>query len=259
MSEYILDSRAVQAADRFEALSTLFDGWTDQHFAAIGVGPGWRCWEVGAGGPGVPRLLAERVGDEGTVLATDIEISGLADVPSGVEVRQHDVVGDELPGTGFDLIHARLVLAHVSDQAVVLRKLASALRHGGVLFIEDVDTGLHSSAFLDPTTDLEHLANKIRAGFVDLLRERGVDATLGRKLPRLLRACGLVDIVADARITLEHPGGATLERANIDQVRVPLIQLGHATSDEIDSYLAALDELTPAGPPLVSVYGRRVG
>jgi precorrin-6B methylase 2 len=33
---------------------------------------GWRCWEVGAGGGGIPEALAVAVGLGGYVLATDI-------------------------------------------------------------------------------------------------------------------------------------------------------------------------------------------
>lgn len=260
MSEYLLDNRARQARDRFGALSALFDRVTDQHFEAIGVAAGWRCWEVGAGGPAVPRLLAERVyrgGTPGTVLATDIEIEWLGEMPAGVEVRQHDVVHDEVPGAGFDLVHARLVLVHLPERETVLRRLAGTLRPGGWLFVEDVDTALQPVAFLDPHADVEFLGNRIRADFVALLEQRGADMTFGRKLPRLLRGCGLVDVTADGRITLAHPGGADLERANIDQVRAGLVGQGHVTAEEVDTYLSALDRLTPAGPPLISVYGRR--
>ncbi len=252
MPEYVLDNRAAQAGDRFSALSELFDAATDRHFAAIGVGPGWQCWEVGAGGPGVPRLLAGR---GASVLATDIDTRWLSEM-DGVEVRQHDVV-DELPGTGFDLIHARLVLVHLPEREEVVGKLASALRPGGWLFLEDVDTALHSAAFLDPQEEAQQLGNRIREGFVTLLGSRGVDLTWGRKLPQLLRNSGLVDVVCDVRLTLEHPGGAELERANIDQVRGGLIAQKLATAPEIDTYLAALAHLSPAGPPLISTYGRR--
>ena len=255
MSEYLLDNRAVQAGDRMGALSALFDRVTDHHFEAIGVGPDWRCWEVGAGGIGVPLLLAERA-SSGSVLATDIEIGWLERAPARVEVRQHDV-RDELPGTGFDLIHARLVLGHLVEREDVLHKLTTALRPGGWLFIEDFDAEIESSAFMDPSTDIERLGNKIRLGFIDLLRKRGAVTTFGRTLPRLFREAGLVDIVADGRLTLAHPGGAELEYANIDQVRAGLVAQNYATEDEIDAYLAALAELIPTGPPLISVYGRR--
>ena len=42
---------------------------------AVGLTAGWRCWEVGAGGPGIPSWLVRRVGPDGEVLATDIDVS----------------------------------------------------------------------------------------------------------------------------------------------------------------------------------------
>src|SRR4051812_6951666 len=80
---YLLDNQQAQAGTRFDALADLFDASTFRHLDALGTGPGWRCWEVGAGGPSVARWLAGRVGPEGHVLATDIDLSWLAgDLPA---------------------------------------------------------------------------------------------------------------------------------------------------------------------------------
>jgi hypothetical protein len=61
-SGYLLDNRAAYAGRRFDALSRIFNPVTFSHMEALGIQPGWRCWEVGAGGPSVVRWLAERVG-----------------------------------------------------------------------------------------------------------------------------------------------------------------------------------------------------
>ncbi|HVV53055.1 MAG TPA: SAM-dependent methyltransferase, partial [Polyangia bacterium] len=97
---YLLDNRVVEAGDRIAALSALFDPVTFRHAEALGLGRGWRCWEVGAGGPSVPRGLAARVGSEGRVLATDLEVSpALAAAAGGsLEVRRHDVAREPPPG-----------------------------------------------------------------------------------------------------------------------------------------------------------------
>ncbi|HUJ77088.1 MAG TPA: SAM-dependent methyltransferase, partial [bacterium] len=86
---YLLDNQAVQAGSRFDALSALFDPGTFRHIAALGIAPGWRCWEVGAGGPSVARWLAQRVGPQGQVLATDLDISWARQAAApGIEVRR---------------------------------------------------------------------------------------------------------------------------------------------------------------------------
>src|SRR2546423_15630445 len=55
---YLLDNRQVEAGTRFTAMAQLFDPVTFRHVDRLGIGPGRRCWEVGAGGPTVPEGLA---------------------------------------------------------------------------------------------------------------------------------------------------------------------------------------------------------
>jgi hypothetical protein len=98
---YLLDNAQAEAGERFVALAELFDGVTRGHFDRLGMGPGWRCWEVGAGGRSVPEALAAAVGPTGYVLATDINPAWL-DPHGTYEVRRHDIVADPPPAT-FDL------------------------------------------------------------------------------------------------------------------------------------------------------------
>ena len=140
MNRYLLDNRRPEAGERFAALAELFDPWTFRHLDDLGLGEGWRCWEVGAGGVSVPRGLAERVGTSGRVLATDIDVSWTEPAAGGaLEVRRHDVIRDPPPSETFDLIHARLVLVHLKDRAAAMRVMIDALRPGGWLVIEDGD------------------------------------------------------------------------------------------------------------------------
>lgn len=71
-STYLFDNAAAEAGQRFDALADLFNPTTFRHLEALGLDQGWRCWEVGAGGPTVPNWLAGRVGSTGSVVATDI-------------------------------------------------------------------------------------------------------------------------------------------------------------------------------------------
>ncbi|OJY44997.1 methyltransferase domain-containing protein [Pseudonocardia sp. 73-21] len=257
--EYLLDNRAAEAGGRFDALSVIFDPVTFRHVDALGIAPGWRCWEVGAGGPSVPDGLAARVGSTGQVVATDIEIGWLADrVGAGVEVARHDVVRDAPPGDGFDLVHARLVLLHVPEREKALRRMAAALRPGGWLLVEDYDISLQTMICPDAHGPDQLLANKVKDGFRSLLSERGVDAEFGRRLPRLLRQVGLLDVSADAYFPLAMPAVGALERANIVQVRDGLVGRGFVTDTEVDAYLALIGagRLDLATGPLVSAAGR---
>jgi SAM-dependent methyltransferase len=260
---YLLDNHASDARPRFAALSALFDAGTARHLDDLGVGPGWRCWEVGAGGPAVPRLLADRVDPGGTVLATDVDVSHLAEavLPASVTVHRHDVAVDLPPGGGFDLVHARLVLTHVPARLEALRRMAAALRPGGWLLVEDFDVRLMPAACPGGTGPVRQRADRLRAGFVTLLAQRGVDLEFGRALPRLLRGCGLTDVGADAAFPLVSAATAELEAANVRQVADELVAGRFATAWEVRAHLGALaaGELDIATPPLVSVWGRRPG
>ncbi|MFF3643267.1 methyltransferase domain-containing protein [Streptomyces sp. NPDC002564] len=253
---YLLDNRQSEAGERFGALADLFDASTFRHFDRLGVAAGWRCWEVGAGGPSVVRGLAERVGPTGHVLATDIDTTwtAAADLPQ-VEVLRHDVAADEPPPGPFDLVHARLVLVHVADRDRALRAMTAALRPGGRLLLEDADPALICP---DEHGPAQRLANKLRHGFRALLAQRGADLSYGRRLPRLLREAGLTDIEADAYFPVSGPACAALEAATVRQVGGRLVTEGLATRAEVDTHLAniAAGGLDLATSPMISAWGR---
>jgi len=257
---YLLGNEAEAAEERLGALSAIFDPVTFRHLSALGIAPGWRCWEVGAGGPTVTRWLADHVGASGSVLATDLDVSRATPAAApNVEVRQHDVGMDPPPGGEFDLVHARLVLVHVTEREAALRAMASALRQGGWLLVEEADPALQPLSCLEADGPEEELANRVRGGFRALMAARGVDLAYGRKLPRLLREVGLADVAADAWFPVALPECARLELATLQMIRRQLTDAGIATVAEIDRHLAnvAAGRLDLAQPPLISAWARK--
>lgn len=255
---YLLDNRQAEAGMRFAALSELFDPVTFRHIEQLGIRPGWRCWEIGAGGPNVPAWLAGQVGPNGHVLATDIDVSWMP-ADAAYTVLRHDVGSQSPPEVGFDLIHARLVLVHVPQRDAALGALVTALRPGGWLLLEEADPGLQPLLCPDDDGPEQRLANRLRDGFRALMVQRGVDLAYGRTLPRRLRAAGLADVEADAYFPLTSPASTRLERATVLQVRDRLVSGGLATDAEVDRHLRNLDSgvLDLATSPLVSAWGRK--
>jgi SAM-dependent methyltransferase len=257
---YLLADQAPEAGARLEALAELYDPSTFRHFADLGVDRGWRCWEVGAGGGSVIKWLARRVGGEGRVLATDIDLSwAKGESGPGVEVIAHDVGLDPPPPEAFDLVHARLVLVHVVRRERALRSMAGALRPGGWLVIEDADPALQPLACLDEAGPDAELANRLRAGFRQLMSGRGVDLAYGRKLPGLLRGAGLVDVEADAYFPVARPACSRLEMATVSLLRHRLVDAGLARPAEIERHLdnVSAGRIDLAQPPMITAWGRR--
>lgn len=257
---YLLDNRKVEAADRFAALSSLYDPGTLRQLEACGLAAGWRCWEVGAGGGALVRRIADRVGPTGRVLATDIDVSRAREAEAAnVEVREHDVASGPPAGESFDLVHARLVLVHVPERGRALANMVAALKPGGWLVVEDADPALQPLSCIDESGPEQELANRIRSGFRTLLAGRGADLSFGRKLPRMFREAGLEELSAEAYFPIVRPECATLEVATIEMVRDDLVRHGIVSEAEIDRHLDNVRRgiLDLAQPPMISVRGRK--
>ena len=256
---YLLDNRQVEAGERLAALSSLFDPTTFRHLERLGIRPGWRCWEVGAGGVSVASWMADRVGTDGSVLATDLDLSWMpAGDSTSFEAQVHDVGTDPPPGGPFDLVHARLVLVHVPRRHEVMAAMVGALRPGGWLVVEDADPALQPLTCIDEYGPEQELANKLRRGFRALLADRGADLAFGRTLPRIFRLHGLVDVGAEGFFPMTGPECTLLERATVEQTRDRLVGAGLATDEEIDRHLAAVARggLDFATSPMISTWGR---
>ncbi|WP_218003922.1 methyltransferase domain-containing protein [Nocardia pneumoniae] len=197
----------------------------------------------------------------GRVLATDIDTAWASEAARGVvEVLRHDVGRDEPPESGgFDLVHARLVLVHVTDREQALRAMVASLRPGGWLLVEDADPALQPLTCIDEYGPEQALANKLRSGFRSLLASRGADLAYGRKLPRLLREAWLTGVNADAHFPITAPACDLLEAATVRHIRDGLVAAGLATDEDIDRHLAnvASGRLDLATSPMISAWGRR--
>lgn len=266
MSGYIFDNAAERpTTQRFASLEALYDPRTIRFLEATGVGPGWQCLEVGGGSGSIATWLADRVGDTGQVLVTDIDPRFLMALGEGgrpnVEVRRHDIGVDPLPEGVFDLIHARLVLIHVPAAPVALARLVAALRPGGWLVVEDFDPTFIDRAF--PTTDPADAAIA-RAAFValgKLLVARGAGPGWGRSLYQRFVALGLAEVGTEGHLVIRPGGsaGALLDRANLVQVRDTAVSMGLIAAEDMDQMLALLDNPARAfaSPTMFTAWGRR--
>lgn len=196
---YIFDNSDEREAERLAGIQAAWDPGTLRHLADLGVDEGWRCLEVGAGAGSVARWLCERVGDKGSVLATDINttlLDGL-DLPN-LEVRRHDIQTEALPQGAFDLVHCRLVLMHLPAREQALRKMADALAPGGWMLVEDISFAGTGTATGRGSVTFRTLVAPLKA----MLRAHGADVNFGRRLPILFNRLGLTEVGAEGRVTV---------------------------------------------------------
>jgi SAM-dependent methyltransferase len=243
---------------RLKAAEDLLDAGTIQILERVRVAAGWRCLEVGAGGGSIARWLAARVAPTGRVVATDINPRDLdAGEHAELEVRQHDIVNDDLEQSSFELVHARLVLEHLPQRDQVFVKLVSALRPGGWLVVEDTD--YISGVPISELGAREH--ERTQSVRLQAFAAAGVDHTLGRQLPARLRALGLEDVGNEGRVWVMEGGspGARWFRLSLDHLRTRLVGDGKLTDEEVDRMLVLFEDprWSAYSPIIMSAWGRR--
>jgi SAM-dependent methyltransferase len=265
VSQYVFDNAAVQAVQRFESLESLYDERTFRLLNATGLGPGWRCLEVGAGGGSVAAWLSGRVGPTGHVTVTDIDpshLSGLvASQPDNLDIQIHDVGVDPLPESMFDLIHARLVLVHVPQRVAALARLVGALKPGGWIIVEDFIQGFIDRGFPAPDPDRYKLFAKTLSAMEQVTRSHGVDPKWGLELYRRFSGLGLVEVGLEGHFAAWAGGspGAQLFQANFEQVRAEAVDAGLVTNAQVDSAVAELGahDFAFTSPVMMTAWGRK--
>jgi SAM-dependent methyltransferase len=191
---YLLDNQQTQAGHRFEALADLFNASTFRHMRSVGLSPGWRVWEVGAGGASVPEWIAKQT--HGYVLATDIDTSWLDREAGGFEVRTHDIGTDPAPDYGFDLVHARLVLV---QRVNALTTMINALKPGGWVLLEEADPGLQPLVCPDEYAAEQKLANKLKMAFRSLMADLATEDEIEQHLSNV--ATGRLDLATSPMVS----------------------------------------------------------
>jgi SAM-dependent methyltransferase len=255
---YTFDNAWANERARLDALEGLADPGTMRHLTALGVGTGWTCIEVGGGGGSIARWLAERVGPSGRVVVTDLNTKHLEPLASPVvEVRRHDIVNEDLEEQAFDLVFSRLVLEHIPQREAVLAKMVRALKPGGWLLLESVD-----SMSVLPVSEFGHdLHAKSQSIRLAEFRSGGLDTFYGRKQPAALRAAGLVDVGNEGRVWVMEAGSPSAEwlRLSMTQVRARLVGPNKLTDEELDEELRNLThpDFQGLSPTIMAAWGRK--
>ena len=260
MSEgYSYDHAWTEERLRLAGLESALDPGTHEHLVRLGVGPGSRCLEIGAGGGAVALWLAERVAPNGKVVATDLDtdfLEAAAPAYPTLEVLRHDITSDDLP-TGFDLLHTRYLVEWLPDKQGALRRMTAAVRAGGALLIEEPDWITIYEAAEPPA--LRHV---VRAAMQYLEATTPINCEYGRQLLDDLSSVGLVEVEAEGRCPLVRggtPPAAHFLRLTIEKFKSALLAANTVTEAEFTEAVHALEDpsVTVVMPMTVAAWGRR--
>ena len=236
-SRYVFGTDFEGERRRLSLGTGIWDAGTIQELERSGISSGWRCLEVGAGTGSIAVWLQRRVGAEGEVVATDLRTEWLDwTAPQGVTVLRHDVEHDEVPGDGFDLIHARMVLQHVATPASVVGRLVRALRPGGWLVLEDTDT---SSLFY--SVEGRVLEPVLEAAYA-VMRSGGHEPRGGLRDVELMEQGGVVEVEARGRAVVVESGSSSAQwyALWLEHLRPRMVRsgaIGHGAIDHAVQFL----------------------
>ena len=204
MAAYVLPHTIPQEDERLTLMSRMLDPQMFFRLEQLGVGPGWKCLEVGAGNGSVSHWLAVKVGPEGRVVASDIDTRFLdrLSLPN-LEVRRLDVTCDPL-GDDYDLVCGRAFLHHIPERIDVLARLAAAVRPGGAILVEEPD--FHPVLASDSP-----LVRDFWQGFLAWAADHGIDYFVGRRIAPLLAGLGFADLDVHGE-TILFDGGSPVAR-----------------------------------------------
>lgn len=253
-ARYVFGTSFVREEERLALGEAIWDPGTRAHLAALGVGPGWRCLEVGAGRGSVAEWLAGR---GAAVTAVDLDASRLARLrAAGVAVHELDVTTGELPGAGYDLVHARLLVQHLPDRPAAVRRMARALRPGGFLVLEDTDTAaLFSHADGPFHRDVKRAAYAVMCA-------AGYHPRCGLLDVALVEAAGLAAVRADGRAAVVRGGtdAARWFELWLEHLRPQMVGTGLVSDADVDRAVADLADPghTWLSQVMITVTGRRV-
>ncbi|WP_418960776.1 class I SAM-dependent methyltransferase [Streptomyces tritici] len=234
-----------------------YDDLTLARLRALGVGPGWRCLDVGAGTGTVSRRLLDEAGVAG-VLAVDRDVRFLAERPMpGLEVLEADLTDPDFAPGRFRLVHARFVLMHLPDHERLVARLADLVEPGGLLVLGDaVDLTSDRTPGTPYTAVMPAMWQGLRTAI-------GTDVSWVPSYPRLLRAAGLRPVAAEIHVPPLSPGSPisrfwadTWERS-----REAMLATGEVDDAAVDEALRYLDsdDCAALSAGLLTVWGRKPG
>jgi ubiquinone/menaquinone biosynthesis C-methylase UbiE len=162
----------------------------------IALAHGSQVVEIGCGPQGCLELLSSRVGPTGSVFGIELSdhaVSLAREFLSergirNVEVRQGNAAATNLPRNQFDLATARLVLVNVPEPEKIVTEMAALVKSGGVVALHEADWSAH---VCDPPLPAWE---QLKEALVRYSKANGIDLYIARRLGRMMRNAGLVDV-----------------------------------------------------------------
>jgi ubiquinone/menaquinone biosynthesis C-methylase UbiE len=242
---YILDVGKA-GAGRLKLLDQVYGPTTRTMLLQAGLGPGSRVLDLACGIGAVSCWLASQVGETGKVIAGDVNPDQLVvakshcaqcDHPAPIEYVEANAYNTGFPSKSFDIVHARLLLCHLTEPEKVIAEAFRPLKPGGSLVCQDL---MLSSIFCHPPSAA--YARWIEIGHA-VGNKLGVNYDFGVRLPAAMQKAGFpsVQIHLDQPAYLRGPEKRLWEYTFAEIVPV-VVRTAVATEPELQDLLQQMRE-----------------
>jgi 2-polyprenyl-3-methyl-5-hydroxy-6-metoxy-1,4-benzoquinol methylase len=250
---------------RLGALHSVYSPAGRRVLLQAGLREGMKVADFGCGVGMVTRMLAEMVGDSGSVTGIDIsaaqvkearQISARAGV-GNVSFLEANACDSGLQKASFDLAYCRFLLLHLPEPAACLHEMKAVLKPGGLLVAEDGDV---TSAMSQPATALNACADL----FGRLGPTRGLDYSMAKNLYPLVKAVGFLDV----NLEIHQPEIMSGENRNllkwsVEEAGPAFVGAGLISAEDLARTLVEMEEAADdpdvliLAPKMFSVWARK--
>ncbi len=231
VAEYIYPHELPGERERLELLAELLDETSQQHLRRSGIGPGWRCIEVGAGTGSLSAWMADHVAPDGVVTATDLQPDFIEAVAGErLRVARFDVVEDDPPESDVDLVVGRAILHHLPQRREVIRRAVEWVKPGGWIYFEEPD--VRFAELIEPETQRD-----LWRHWRSWSTANGMDYTTGGSLAGWMYGEGLEELFVQTTVHTYNGGSraAELYRTSVMIAAAQLLEHG-VDGEQLDEF-----------------------
>lgn len=245
MSQYVLGTDDHELA-RLELQQKVWGPHTEHFIDRLRVPSGARILDVGCGPGFVLESLHSRVGTKGHLTALDESAEWMVHLTRvigkngwrNVHLVQERVQDYRVEAGVFDLVFMRWVLSFLPEPEALVAKLASGLRPGGVMAIQDYN---HEGCSLFPDSPR---FRDVVAATRRWIASRGGDLWIAGRLPAMLRDAGLDVVDCTPHVICGGPGSPAFRWADafFPHHSRTMVEQGILGEAEREAFLAEWEE-----------------